>query len=89
MTKKDYQKENEELRNDLDDIIHRVYQTNIDVKITESDRGGHFDLDDSYSGFFYSVLRDIPSLTKKYGFYPFNQEEVRVGDDWSPVSWGS
>ena len=36
MTKTDYQKENEELRKDLDNIIHNLYQFNIDVKITET-----------------------------------------------------
>lgn len=90
MTKKDYQRENEELRKDLDDLIHRVYQTNIDVKITD-ETGDHPDgtsIEDSCMGFFFSVLKDIPSLTKKYGFYPYNQEVVRVGDDWSPQCIG-
>ena len=84
---KDYQKENEELRKDLDDLIHRVYQTNIDVKIIDR-TGDHpygTSIEDSCMGFFFSVLKDIPSLTYKYGLYPYNQEEVRVGDD--PDSW--
>jgi len=88
MTKKDYQKENEELKKDLDDLIHRLYQTNIDVKITEK-TGDHpySSIEDSCMGFFFTTLKDTPRITKKYGLYPYNQEVVRVGDDpddWNP-----
>lgn len=85
MTKKEYQKENEELRKDLDGIIHFLYQTNIDVKITE-ETGDHpySSIEDSCMGFFFGTLKTIPRITKKYGFYPYNQKVVRVGDDWSP-----
>jgi len=84
MTKKDYQKENEELRKDLDGLIHRLYRTNIDVKITET-TGDHpygTSVEDSCMGFFFGTLKDIPRITKKYGLYPYNQEVVRMKDEW-------
>ena len=79
MTKKDYQKENEELKKDLDYLIKTFYGWGLSKKTYD---GSDYTLDEEAYDLMTWLLDDGKKLSKKYRLYPYNQEVVRMKDEW-------
>lgn len=80
-TNKEYQKENKNLRNDLDDLIKTFYGWGLSIK-KEDDWGSDYSLEEEGYDTMNNLLNHGKKLSKKYGMYPYNQEIVRMKEKW-------
>jgi hypothetical protein len=68
--------ENVELRKDLDDLIKTFYGWGLSKKTYD---GSDYTLNEEG---YVRVFQRMVKLSKKYELYPYNQEVVRMKDEW-------